>query len=324
MKFDIIEVLTRAAKITWKHKVLWIFGILASCGRGSGSSSNNSSRNNQFTDSQAPREMLRQVSAFAEKITNWFTENLWALIVLILFLLILWVIQIFLSTTGRIGLIRGAYQAEAGAEKINFGELFSESLRYFWRVIGQGLVIFLPIIVIIIGVFAIFIFSLASARPGTGDVLGGLILFLVVGLCCCLFPVLVIVGLYSSQALRALILEDLGVFASLSRGWDVFRKNIVGLLVMAVIIFFGSLIVGLAIAIPIYIAIFPVVFSFLAGNINSWRPFIIAGIFVLLYSPIAWVLSGILLTYTETLWTVIYIRITLPREEAPVLIEANA
>ena len=40
MNFDFIEVFTRAAKITWKYKVLWIFGILASCGRSSGGSSN--------------------------------------------------------------------------------------------------------------------------------------------------------------------------------------------------------------------------------------------------------------------------------------------
>lgn len=30
------EILSRAWKIIWKHKVLWIFGILAGCGRGGG------------------------------------------------------------------------------------------------------------------------------------------------------------------------------------------------------------------------------------------------------------------------------------------------
>lgn len=34
MNFDIVEVFTRAGKITWKYKILWLFGMLASCGRG--------------------------------------------------------------------------------------------------------------------------------------------------------------------------------------------------------------------------------------------------------------------------------------------------
>ena len=36
MNFNFGEVLTRAWQITWKYKVLWIFGILAGCSEGSG------------------------------------------------------------------------------------------------------------------------------------------------------------------------------------------------------------------------------------------------------------------------------------------------
>ncbi len=39
MNFNFSEVLTRAWQIIWKHKVLWIFGILAGCGQGGGGSS---------------------------------------------------------------------------------------------------------------------------------------------------------------------------------------------------------------------------------------------------------------------------------------------
>ncbi len=34
MNFNFGEVLSRAWQIIWKHKVLWIFGILASCSQG--------------------------------------------------------------------------------------------------------------------------------------------------------------------------------------------------------------------------------------------------------------------------------------------------
>jgi len=36
MNFNFGEVLTRAWQITWKYKVLWIFGILAGCTNGGG------------------------------------------------------------------------------------------------------------------------------------------------------------------------------------------------------------------------------------------------------------------------------------------------
>jgi len=322
MKFDIIEVFTRAAKIIWKHKVLWIFGILASCGRSSGGNSNGSSRNSQFTDNPSSREMFGQLSAFAEKMISWFQQNTWIFYVLIAVFLILWLLQIFITTIGQIGLVRGAYHAEMGAEKIKFGELFSESLRYFWRVIGMGLLVFLPIIVFFIGMIAALIFMGRTAGNFIDSGFGIFSLF--VGICCCFIPFMIALGLFYSQALRALILEDLGVFASLARGWEVFVKNIGGLLVVAVILFFVNLIIGIVIAIPVFIAVYPLMSSFMKGNITSWQPFILAGVFVLLYSPVAWFLSGLLTTYTETIWTLIYIRVTPQKEEAPVMIEANA
>ena len=323
MKFDIIEVFTRAAKLIWKHKVLWIFGILASCGKGSGSNSNSSSRNNQFTDNQSSREMFRQLSAFAEKAISWFSENYWIVYVLVVLILIVWLIQIFIVNIGQIGLIRGAYHAETGVEKIKFGELFSESLGYFWRVIGIGLVIFLPVIVAVIVLFIAISFVFEAAPSSAGSGIGAVLL--VIGLCCCFVPFMVALGLYYAQAVRALILEDLGIFAAIAQGWEVFRKNIGGLLAVAVILFFANLIIGIIIAIPVYIIVVPIVVSFLAGNITTWQPFIFAGIILLLYSPVAWFLNGILLTYTETIWTLIYIRVALPKNEAaPVMIEANA
>jgi hypothetical protein len=322
MKFDIIEVFTRAAKIIWKHKVLWIFGILASCGKGSGSNSNSSRNSNQFTENQSTREMFGQLSAFAEKIISWFTQNPWIFYVLIAVFLVLWLLQIFITTVGQIGLVRGAYQAEMGVEKIKFGALFSESIRYFWRTIGMGLLVFLPVIVIFVGIFVAMIFVFEAAPNPASSGFG--IFALVIGLCCCFLPFMVALGLFYSQALRALVLEDLGVFASLARGWDVFVKNIGGLLAVAVILFIINLIIGVIISIPIFIVLFPLMTSFIQGNINTWQPFILAGIFLLLYSPIAWLFSGVLTTYTDTIWTLIYIRVTPQKEEAPVMIEANA
>ena len=47
----------------------------------------------------------------------------------------------FLGVIGKIALIKGTYKAEGGAESIGFGELFSESLPYFWRVFGLAFIV---------------------------------------------------------------------------------------------------------------------------------------------------------------------------------------
>ena len=329
MNFDIVEVAVRAWKITWKYKVLWIFGMLASCGRRSGGNSSNSqsrTSNGQFpTDGPFTNEMIQQMDRFVERMGSWFEGHSWVIVAVIIFFLLWIILQIFFSVTGSIGLIRGAYQAETGVEQIHFGSLFGESLRYFWRVIGLGLTVYLPIILGLVGFFVVFIFFLDKTSPSSSPAFAGsaALLFLL-GFCCCLVPLMLLLGLYYTQAIRALILEDLGVFKSLSRGWEIFRKNIGGLIVAAIIVFVINLVIGLIIAIPIYIAIFPVLIKLTAGEITSWRPFIIAITFVLCYSPIAWFLTGVLTTYTETIWTLIYMRVAQPKENAPISLPANA
>jgi hypothetical protein len=328
MNFDIMEVLRRAWKITWKHKVLWLFGMLASCGRGGNSSSNSNQRrtsSGQFpSDGPFSNEMMQQMNGFIRGMESWFSEHTWVIIALVIFFILLVILQIFVSVTGGIGLIRGAHQVETGVEEIQFGSLFGESLRYFWRVIGLGFTVFLPVIIGMIGFFFLVIFSLERSSPSTDAAFPALIILMLISVCCCFLPFMIALGLYYSQAIRALILEDLGVFESLSRGWEIFRKNIGGLLLMTLIIFFINLLLGVLIAIPIYVAVFPIFFKLMDGSITSWQPFLLAGIFLLCYSPIAWFLRGVLTTYTETIWTLIYMRVTQPKEDTPISLPADA
>ena len=56
--FNFGEILTRAWQIIWKHKILWIFGILASCGRSSGNfNSSRGSRGNGGAGGLPPQVM---------------------------------------------------------------------------------------------------------------------------------------------------------------------------------------------------------------------------------------------------------------------------
>lgn len=327
MNFDILEVFTRAGKITWKYKVLWLFGMLASCGRGSGGNSNSSGNNNNFGNqpngSPFSPEMERQLLNFVENIGTWVQQNTWILFLFIAFVLISVVLQIFFYYIGTAGLARGVVHAENGVEKIQFGELFSESLKYFWRLFGASLLASLPFIVFFVSIIILLFLSVEIA---SGEVFGGVFALFFISFCCCFFPILIFFGLYLTQVHRAIIVENMKVFPAFARAWEILTKNILGLILVGIALFIGGGILSILISLPALLAIVPLIGSLLSGQIDSWQPFIFAGIFLLCYSPIAWFLNGILLTYIETVWTLVYLRVIKRKEESntPVLSEANA
>src|SRR3990172_8965125 len=153
MNFNFGEILTRAWQITWKYKVLWIFGILAGCTSGSGGGGGGGGNTGYSTgpseDWNVPPEIQGLVSWMADFVA-WVEDNLWIFVVIGLVFLLLVIISIFLGTIGRIGLIKGAYQAEMGAERLALGELFSASMPYFWRVFGLSFLIGLAFFVLLV------------------------------------------------------------------------------------------------------------------------------------------------------------------------------
>lgn len=154
---DFGEILSKAWKTIWKHKVLWIFGIFASLGSGGGGgggggggsnyqgNGNFSQGNGNWNFNGLPPQMQSFLEKFADTVTNipWYV---WVIIGLAF--LLLFVALIVISTIGKIGLIHGTQLADKSDEKLSFGPLFSQSLRYFWRVFLFNLITGLAILCI--------------------------------------------------------------------------------------------------------------------------------------------------------------------------------
>ena len=315
MTFNFGEVLTRAWQITWKYKVLWIFGILAGCsnGGGGGGGGGNTGYSTGPSEFNLPPEIRRLVSMM-ENLVAWVENNLWIFIVIGLAVLVLIVISIFLGTIGKIGLIKGSYQAEMGAEKLAFGELFSASMPYFWRVFGLSLLIWLAVLLLFLPLILL------------GVITAGVAFLCLLPVICLLIPLGFAVGVIIEQANRAIVLEDLGIFDGLKRGWDISRANVGPLIVMGLILFGISLVLGIIIALPIFIVVFPTIFAFAIGEGQSFTPLYVALACICLYAPVSWVLNGILNTFAQSAWTLTYMRLTQKPEtpEAPVIAEPNA
>lgn len=309
MNFNFGEVLSRAWQIIWKHKVLWIFGIFAGCSRGGGggSSGGGGGATGPGGDGRLP-----EIERFFEQLGQWIDNNAWIIAVFVLAVLVLIILAIFLGAIGRIGLIRGTYHAEQGRERLVFGELFSESMPYFWRVFGLSLLIGVLILLLIL---PLILFGVLTAGIG---------LICILPLLCLLIPLSWAVMVVIEQANVAIVLEDLGIVDGLRRGWEVVRANVGTMIVMALILFIGAAVIGILLAIPIIITIIPaaIAIAAAAGGDTPAAWIWTLGICAVIYLPILFVLNGILTAYVQTTWALTYMRLTRPQDN--VILEANA
>lgn len=264
------------------------------------------------SDFNLPPEMQRFIFIM-EDFASWVEDNLWIFIVIALVVFILILIGIFLGTVGRIGLIKGSYAAEQGVESLSFGELFSTSTPYFWRVFGLSFLIGVAFIVLLLPLI------------GLGILTAGIGLLCLLPLICLLIPVSWVVGVFIEQANRAMVLEDIGIFDGLRRGWEILRANVGPLLVMGLILFGITFVLGIVIALPIFIIVFPTIFAFAMGEGQSFTPLYLALACICLYAPVSWLLNGVLTTFTQSAWTLTYMRLIKKTEsqEVSVFSEPN-
>jgi hypothetical protein len=310
------EILSRAWKIIWKHKVLWIFGILASCGQsnggggGGGGSSGFQTTGGNGWEGEAPRELQQffyNLERFFNQIDGWEIAAIVAGVIFVF--LLLWLLFLALGTIGRIGLIQGTVESEEGAEKLTFGGLFNNGKPFFWRILGLNLLIsFAGIALAMVLIIPLVLLTVVTFGVG---------LLCLLPLICLLVPVGWLIQVIIQQANIALVVEDLGIFAALQRGWDVFRENWGNLIVMALILGIGGAIIGFVFAFPILLIVIPAVISAAVGGMAEsdlafGGSLLVGGLCLAAYIPVLIVLSGVLQAYIQTAWTLTYLRLTSP------------
>lgn len=296
------EVLSNAWKIIWKYKVLWIFGILAGLGSGGGSSGNGGSGNRfNFTNGSNPGNF--NFPNYSDRVLPWLENNWWLIAVLILLAILVVIAVIILGTYGRIGLTRGAWQADDGAARLTFGGLFAESGRYFWRVLLLAILIFAVSLLLVI-LIALPSTLLAVATLGIGLI--------------CLIPFFCILGIIGwvaqiiiRLAIISIVGEDLGVMAGLQRGWEIVRAHLAETLVMGLILGIGGGVVNFLIALPFLGALLPLGMMIFDQTSQVVRTSMItAGVLFCLYLPVAIFLGGVVESYVGTAWTLTFRRLS--------------
>ena len=304
------EILTKAWKIIWKFKILWVFGILSSCGQGGGGGGGGGNSGVQFSGNKV--DLPSGMSQFFYDLETFFNHiQGWQIAALIIgfffFILILSAVFSAISTVGRIGLIQGTVKADAGADRLTFQELFNSGKPFFLRIFGLNLLIGL----------AIFIFAILMILPIVGVAIFtlGIGLVCLIPIICLLVPVSWLASVVIEQANIAIVVEDLNIIDGLQRGWEVFRDNIGNMILMALILVIGGGIVGIILAFPMFLVMVPILIGLIGGS-TTGNDFLFGGgiavavICFIAYLPVIIVLGGILQAYLKSAWTLTYLRLT--------------
>jgi hypothetical protein len=308
MNIEYGNLLSKAWRITWNNKWLWLLGFLVSSTLNTSFRFNTPSFDTQTPSPSGPRPQLPpEVERLVEQFQR--PEVAGILITVACVILLLALVFFVLTTIARGGLIGGIRVAD-DTGKVGLGEAWGIGLRYFWRMLGLEILQALPIIVVAI-VFVIFFIFLSAATFGLGVL--------------CLLPILCILvilfipyGLIFWLGSFGMVLEDLGVIDSVKRGWEIFKTHPGPVLLVGVILFILLFIVGLVVLIPFVVIAIPAVLAFMGDPQHpNWGLLAGAGLALLCLIPIIWVANGILTTWVYSVWTLLYRQLSGAVPQAP-------
>ena len=302
MSFDFGEVLTRAWQITWKHKILWAFGLLSML----------------IGFLFLPLGFAPVLSILlAEDIPFWIEEPAYIFVFFGIFVLMM-VASFFIGALTQAAISVGVLRAEREEESLSFSEILKASLPYFWRFLGIMALLMGGVFLVMFGFFVIQ--SLVSLLTlGLGAMCLVPLQFL-------LYPLMIVAYAWQEQALAAIVVDDLGVLEAAKRSWQVLRKNMLPVVLMTLILYLGVGMVSGFVSLPIMIPFFVIPFAFIEEIENIRTIIIAASLCLVVYMPILAVLQSGVLTYMKSGWMLTYLQLTQKSEipETPVLAEPNA
>ncbi len=283
------EVLSRAWQITWKYKVLWIFGLFAGLlanGNGSGSGY-------QFNYRFEGNSIFNGPNAI-------FPHIQWPVFVLLLFLsLVVVVLLILLSALGEAGLTRGAWLADSGENALTFSRLYEEGKRFFWRVLMLGIVQFA------VGIGVVLVLAVPTILTL------GIALLCLWPLFCLLVPLFLALGVLFKLAIIAITGENLSVMDGIIRAWNMIRAHPGQVIGMALILILGNLVISAIIGIPMLMILSPFLATLFINNGTYMSSgLLVSGILFVIYLPILLAIRSVVVTYLDTTWTVTFRRLS--------------
>jgi len=301
---DYGKILSRAWQITWRWKVLWIFGFLASLGSGGGSGGGggNGMNNGSRGAGNFPNfDISPEIGGL--------------LIALICVALIIGIILWVLSIISRGALIAGVQQVEDEGQT-SFGSAWRVGLSRFWTIFGVGFLAALPILIIVLVLIGVGIAVAVGAGYNFTNDMSDRALGIILPALACLIPLAcvtvvlaVVLGQIQLYAERAAILEGKGWIDAFKRGWQVLKTNLGPTIVFWLIfLVIGGVLLAIVAGGILALAL-PAVALFGNNNPNALAVVTMCGGALIGFVILA-VVGAIVQTFTSTTWTLVYRQLT--------------
>lgn len=302
---DYGEILGKAWRITWKHKGLWILGILAGCSASGGGSGGGGSSNVPTTMENGDLGGFEHQFSHSPFI-QWLSDipvGVWIAMAvgLVLFFVVLSLVFWVLGSIGKSGLYAGFKQAdETGSTSLK--EAFSSALRSFWKILVIELVVGLAgFILAMILIVPVVLFTVLTLGIG---------MLCILPLICLLIPLSILISILIRFVEIAATADEIPLTETPGHVWQLVKKSPGDTIIIAIILGVIGLIIGLVIGLPILLVFIPAVAGGLINAEQLLLPGIVGSVVLLLvYIPIAVFFNGILQTYTLGAWTLFYERL---------------
>jgi hypothetical protein len=286
MALDFGEVLTRAWKLTWKHKILWAFGLVSML----------------LALLFVPLGFAPMISIFfSEGVPIWIEQPLYIFGFFGIFFL-LFLASFFIGALVQAAISLGVLRAEREDEKLIFREVLIASSPYWGRFLGVTSLYTGGIILVMFAYFALQ-FLVSALTLGLGAICMAPLQLL-------LYPFMLVAYAWFELALASTVVEELGVFEAARRGWQVFRQNLVPVVLLTLIMYMGVGLVSGFLSLPL---IAPLFASLLAGldSLETGRTvLLISALCTIVYIPILAVFQSVALTFMKSGWLLTYLRLT--------------
>jgi hypothetical protein len=275
------EIISKAAEITFKHRVLWVFGLILSFFGGG------FRVRTPITPEKLSRILLN--------LDSQLTPNLLILVLIGLFIFALIGIVAVFTSTGAIIFITKKVARE---EKTSFILALEDGLKHWFSLLAIAMLIWIP--------FLFFSFLLAAILmippiyfAFSGERLLGLSLLIIAAilLLLLLLPTAVILYIGNIIAYRFCVIREVGVFRSISQTVELVRNNLAKTIVFWLILFGLSLLVLIGIGIiygllglPVFLLTVKDFFTSLLLEMPAIISAFIAYAFLEIFLSVAWTL----------------------------------
>jgi hypothetical protein len=302
MSFDIGDVLTQAWQITWRNKSLWWFGIIIAL-------------------AISPIFLFMLLPFFIPFLTESQAVNSNPSIILltmmgfVLLSIIFFVVLYISSTLINTAVILGIWRAAEGKERVALIELLKDSLPFFWRVLGIMFLYTAALMIVNIGI-QVFTLLISLVTLGLGALCAMPLMFL-------LYPVMFIGSVWLELAINSIVIDKMTIMEAARNGWRMIRNNVLAIILVTVVIYFGTSIFSSIMIVPVMVPFFMVPFALLDGN-SHWIILAVAVLFGLLSVPVFALITGVVSTFARSVWVMAYLRLTRSAKPNVELQEATA